>query len=240
MGGVSYAAKALLTARNLTVIHDALEGGAEAYITGICPTCSDSYTGCLDILADRGNREVMNGSLRDIDRRIDPGMQFRVANILDLLPPYQSDLSSLIEVPFSGLSAGVHVSCHYKKLSGSIRQSGKLSDLVGITGAKVVRSDMENYCCGGVKNLFDRYLGGEKSILPELNRAVKRDVGERGIDLMIVDCPGCELVYDHMGVPVLHLAEFLALAMGADPEETVCLQHHITPVLPVLQKADIL
>ena len=60
------------------------------------------------------------------------------------------------------------------------------------------------------------------------------------LDVMVVDCPGCELVYDHMGVPVLHITELLALAMGADPREPVCTQGHLTALSPALERIEIL
>lgn len=61
-----------------------------------------------------------------------------------------------------------------------------------------------------------------------LNWLVRQDFMNNRLDVMVVDCPGCELVYDQMGVPVLHITELLALAMGADPRETVCTQGHLT------------
>ncbi|WP_292366176.1 MULTISPECIES: hypothetical protein [unclassified Methanoculleus] len=99
---------------------------------------------------------------------------------------------------------------------------------------------MEQYCCGGVKNLFDRHQRGRPLELSRLNRLVHQDFMQHRLDMMVVDCPGCELVYDHMGVPVLHITELLALAMGADPRETVYIQGHMTSLSPPLRRIGLL
>ncbi|WP_342771881.1 MULTISPECIES: hypothetical protein, partial [unclassified Methanoculleus] len=107
-------------------------------------------------------------------------------------------------------------------------------------GASVVQSKMEHYCCGGVKNLFDRHQTIPARGLSRLNRLVRQDFMRHNLAVMIVDCPGCELAYDHMGVPVLHIAGFLALAMGASPRETVRIQGHLTSLSPALNRIGVL
>lgn len=231
MGSAGFADRLLLTARNLSVIRDACGEDDTIAVTGICPTCSDSYAAALDLLADNSNRAVANGALGRIRREVGSPDAFRVANILDL---YTDELRGLIETRLSELRVGVHVRCHYRKMNGSLAVPPGLHDLAAVTGAQVVRSRMEHYCCGGVKNLFDRHLNGRAGEISRLNRLVHQDFAERRLDLMVVACPGCELVYDHMGVPVLHITELLALALGADLRETVYIQGHLTPLSPAL------
>jgi heterodisulfide reductase subunit B len=240
MGGAGFADRLLLTARNLSVIHDVFESGGEIAVTGICPTCSDSYATALDILSREANRGVVNEALARIGREVTEPGAFTVANILDLYPLYLDELRQLVETRLTGLSVGVHVSCHYRKMNGTLAVPPGLQDLTAATGAKITRSVMEHYCCGGVKNLFDRLQNGRPRELSRLNRVVRQDFVDRRLDVMVVDCPGCELVYDHMGVPVLHIAELLALALGADPRETVCIQGHLTSLSPVLDRIGIL
>ncbi|MDN7013512.1 hypothetical protein FGW20_10795 [Methanoculleus sp. FWC-SCC3] len=240
MGGAGFADRLLLTARNLSVIRDAFEPGGEIAVTGICPTCSDSYAAALDMLSRSPNREVVNAALARIGREvIDPGM-FSVANILDLYPLYLDELRRLVKRRLTGLAVGVHVSCHYRKMNGTLAVPPGLLDLTAVTGARITRSVMEHYCCGGVKNLFDRHRKSRPLELSRLNRLVRQDFMNNRLDVMVVDCPGCELVYDHMGVPVLHITELLALAMGADPRETVCIQGHLTSLSPTLCRIGIL
>ncbi|BBL68726.1 heterodisulfide reductase-related iron-sulfur binding cluster [Methanoculleus chikugoensis] len=240
MGGAGFADRLLLTARNLSVIHDAFEPGGEIAVTGICPTCSDSYAAALDVLSHNANRGMANAALARIGREVtDPGA-FSVANVLDLYPLYLDELRRLVETRLTGLTVGVHVSCHYRKMNGTLAVPPGLQDLTAVTGAKITRSVMEHYCCGGVKNLFDRHRNGRPRELSRLNRLVRQDFMNHRLDVMVVDCPGCELVYDHMGVPVLHITELLALAMGAEPGDTVCVQGHLTSLSPALDRIGIL
>ena len=240
MGSAGFADRLLLTARNLSVIRDAAGEDDGIAVTGICPTCSDSYAAALDLLAGNANRAAVNEALDRIGREAgDPGT-FTVANVLDLYPLYIDELRHLVETRLTGLRVGVHVSCHYRKMNGSIAVPPGLQNLTAITGARIVGSVMEHYCCGGVKNLFDRHLNGRPGELSRLNRLVYQDAVQHRLDVMVVDCPGCELVYDHMGVPVLHITELLALAMGADPRETVYVQGHLTSLSPALDRAGLL
>ncbi len=234
MGSAGFADRLLLTARNLSVIRDVCKEDESIAVTGICPTCSDSYAAALEVLAGSANREVANEALGRIGREVsDPGA-FSVANILDLYPLYLDELRRLVETRLSGLRVGVHVSCHYRKMNGTLAVPPGLQNLTTVTGAKITRSVMEHYCCGGVKSLFDRHLDGRPEELSRLNRLVYQDFTQHRLDAMVVDCPGCELVYDHMGVPVLHITELLALAMGADPNETIRIRSHLTSLSPVL------
>ncbi|WP_292520484.1 heterodisulfide reductase-related iron-sulfur binding cluster [Methanoculleus sp.] len=239
MGGAGFADRLLLTTRNLSVIQDVC-GSDDIAVTGICPTCSDSYSTALELLATSANRTVASEALDQVGREVCSPEAFSVANILDLYPLYLDELQKLIETRLSGLHVGVHVSCHYRKMNGTPAVPPQLQSLVAVTGARVVRSRMEHYCCGGVKNLFDRHLNGHPHEISRLNQLVHQDFTDQHLDVMIVDCPGCELVYDHLGVPVLHISEFLALAMGVDPREAVYVQGHLTSLSPALGRIGIL
>ncbi|MCM2466194.1 (Fe-S)-binding protein [Methanoculleus oceani] len=240
MGGAGFADRLLLTARNLSVIRDAFEPDDNVAITGICPTCSDSYASTLELLAGSANRSVVNEALGRIGREVSDPETFSVANVLDLYPLYLDELRQLVETRLSGLRVGMHVSCHYRKMNGTLAIPPGLQNLTAVTGARVVGSVMEHYCCGGVKNLFDRHQKGRPLELSRLNRLVYQDFMHHRLDMMVVDCPGCELVYDHMGVPVLHITELLALAMGADPHETVYIRGHMTSLKPALGRIGLL
>jgi heterodisulfide reductase subunit B/ferredoxin len=239
MGGIGLMDKTLLTARNICVIQREMGSNDPIYVTGICPTCSDSYSSCLKMLSQAKNGLLVDGALTEIGRQIDHTRPVHVANILELYPPYIGDLKNLVMAKFSGLRIGVHVSCHFKKLIGNVNVTAGMRALAAITGAEVSPGGMEHYCCGGVKNLFDRHMNGTPNVTPRLNTEVMLDFTKQNLDLMVVDCPGCELVYDHMGIPVMHVSQYLALALGADPKKTVGIQHHITSLDPMLQKAGI-
>jgi hypothetical protein len=70
MGGAGFADRLLLTARNLSVIHDVCGDGESIAVTGICPTCSDSYAAALNLLSGSANRAVVNEALGRIGREV--------------------------------------------------------------------------------------------------------------------------------------------------------------------------
>ncbi|WP_292366175.1 MULTISPECIES: (Fe-S)-binding protein [unclassified Methanoculleus] len=134
MGGAGFADRLLLTARNLSVIRDTVDPGGDVPVTGICPTCSDSYTAALELLSGSANRAVVNEALGRIGREVsDPGT-FSVANVLDLYPLYLDELRRLVETRLSGLRVGVHVSCHYRKMNGTLAIPPGLQNLAAVTG----------------------------------------------------------------------------------------------------------
>ena len=136
MGGAGFADRLLLTARNLSVIRDTVDPGGDIPVTGICPTCSDSYTTTLELLSGSANRAVVNEALSRIGRGVsDPGT-FSVANVLDLYPLYLDELRRLIETRLSGLHVGVHVSCHYRKMNGTLAIPPGLQNLTAVRGSR--------------------------------------------------------------------------------------------------------
>ena len=73
-----------------------------------------------------------------------------------------------------------------------------------------------------------------------------------GANMIVVDCPGCEKTFDKnqgiiskkigrtYGLPTSHIAEFLAIAMGADHTEIFNAQYHSVPIEPVLELYDLI
>ncbi len=115
-----------------------------------------------------------------------------------------------------------------------------MKELARVTGAKIIHTPGESYCCGGVKNLFDRYSDGRKDKPSFLNRVHKREFQNSDADLVVADCPGCMLTYDQNGIPVMHITQLLGLSLGGDPKKTVRVQDHITSLKPALEKAGLL
>jgi heterodisulfide reductase subunit B len=240
MGGIGYADRQLLCARNFSVIHDTMDHGDAVAIAGICPTCFDSYTTSGAVLAVQENRGRINGILNRIGRTLPPTDRIRLLHSIDLYSAFGDDIKRLITERLTGLTVGMHLSCHYRNQRRGPGPFSDMKDLVQISGARVVMSGLEGYCCGGVKNLFDRYLSGRRDHPSLLSRGKKRTWSESGADLMVVDCPGCQLVLDQMGMPTVHIAQLLALATGEDPDRTVCISQGITSAKTALENAGIL
>ncbi|MFC2017861.1 heterodisulfide reductase-related iron-sulfur binding cluster, partial [Chloroflexota bacterium] len=95
--------------------------------------------------------------------------------------------------------------------------------------------------CGGG---FEKSFIGRKSEVRTLNSMKQESIMNAGADMVVVDCPGCLMAFDRnsmeikkaipeLNISYMHVAEFLALALGAHPYETVGIQFH-TAYRPIL------
>ncbi len=124
-----------------------------------------------------------------------------------------------------------HYGCHYLKPShlydgfDDPENPQSLDRLIEATGARVVRYEDEDQCCGGGILGFD-----ERTAL--LLTSQKLDhVTEAGADAMVLICPFCAIMYeanqrraeklreDTYRLPVLYYPQILGLAMGFSMEE---------------------
>ena len=99
-----------------------------------------------------------------------------------------------------------------------------LSDVVSWTGAKAVDDPDWPQCCGGGLAGIDDSIS--RSILDENVTRFRRS----GADAILTPCPFCFVQFDVRqkdGLPVLYLAELLALAFGASPDK-IGLKYHRT------------
>ncbi len=238
LGELGYAQKTLLSARNLAVIEDSLEHPAAIQIATLCPTCFESYIDLKATLSVPANLSWIEGHLDGVGYRLDGNVSLDIMHIVEVIKRRRDVLRKSIAVPLCGLTVNVHSSCHYKKVRGSNAGVSALTDLVRLTGAKVGASTLQPYCCGGIKNMFDRYSRGERDSPSLLNREKVDDFERSRADAMVVDCPGCQLVFDQLGIPVIHIAQLIGLATGSHPRRGCGLHHHLSPVEQILDKVD--
>jgi len=240
LGGIGNNDRTLIGSRNLSVIEDVM-GSDDIAVTSVCPTCYDSYMEILTRLSDKNNVRVINDVLSGIGRNVDTNnTQFSINHITEIFSGKIDEIKANKEVDLSGMNVRIHGSCHYKKWNGNYETLNTMKELVRVTGAKVTHTPHESYCCGGVKNLFDRYSDGRKDQPSFLNEVHKREFHNSDVDLVIADCPGCMLTYDQNGIPVMHIAQLLELSLGGDPLKTVRVQDHTTPLRPALEKVGLL
>lgn len=239
LGEIGLTEHVLIGARNLTVVAETMGTDDVATGVGICPTCYSTYREALDLLADPRNRTAVNARLARVGRRFESPADYAVLHILEVLDARRDALRAEAAGSLAGLRVGIHLSCHFRAATRDDHGYQALRRLVAMTGAQHVPSVYDTYCCGGVKDLFGRYLAGRRDEPSLLNREAADARHRDEIDFVVVDCPGCMLVYDHQGVPVVHIAELMALAAGRSPRQAG-LSHHFTPVAPVLEERDAL
>jgi heterodisulfide reductase subunit B len=157
-------------------------------------------------------------------------------------------LSDLVINPLD-LNIAVHYGCHFLRPSDEIQIDNAekptiLDELVEITGAKSVPYKDKMLCCGAGGGLrsrdLDVTLSFTKEKLDNMNTA--------GVDVIVDVCPFCHLQFDvgqtevnkkyntEYGIPVLHLAQLLGLAMGLGADK-LTLDSHLIDSNPALSKA---
>jgi heterodisulfide reductase subunit B len=143
-----------------------------------------------------------------------------------------------------GLRLAVHYGCHLLRPQPAVRWDDpmaptKVERLVAAMGATVVDYPTKMQCCGGA---LDRV--GERPSALEFARRKLLDLQDHDVDALVVVCPSCFQQFDlnqaalkragdDVHVPVLYLAELMALAGGHAPEE-IGLGMHRVDVQPFL------
>ncbi|MDD1768953.1 MAG: CoB--CoM heterodisulfide reductase subunit B, partial [Methanomassiliicoccales archaeon] len=123
-----------------------------------------------------------------------------------------------------GLKVAVHYGCHYLRPTetGEIEDPGRphmIDDIVRALGAESVNYQNKLDCCGAG--------GGVRSHFSSLAAAISKDkcdhIESAGADCIVTPCPFCLLQLDTVQeqfegrkIPVLHVAQLLAYAIGAD------------------------
>ncbi|MCQ5375346.1 MAG: heterodisulfide reductase-related iron-sulfur binding cluster, partial [Methanomassiliicoccales archaeon] len=113
-----------------------------------------------------------------------------------------------------------------------------VDDIVASLGAKSVNYENKLDCCGAG--------GGVRSHVVGLAAAISRDklmnISNVGADLIVTPCPYCLLQLDTVQerlelprVPVFHVAQLIALALGADPQ-CLGLEAHVVRADEIISK----
>jgi succinate dehydrogenase / fumarate reductase cytochrome b subunit len=230
-----------LNARNLAIAEKA---GLD--LLTICSTC-------------QGMLNLANVKMREptIRARIDPvlaklqisyGGNVRVKHLLEVLV-HDIGIPALREKvrrPLSGMNVGAFYGCHLLRPtlelgSESAEEPHSFEDLLSAIGATPVMYRGRVMCCG-FPILF---------VKPETaNRIAARqivDAREHGAHAMATPCPLCHISLDSfqnkaaasvgekLNMPVFHLPQLVALALGASPEE-LGLSRHLVPTEPALAR----
>lgn len=140
------------------------------------------------------------------------------------------------------IRVAIHPGCHMR-----IFDDGRLvryfSELTGILVDEVVPYEEEQMCCGLQANLADRHFA-------TYERAKKKfdAIKALNVDALAIVCSGCydqferalqvlkkEIGYE-FGIPIIHLAELLALSRGIDPDDFGMRYLRTAPVDAIIAK----
>jgi succinate dehydrogenase / fumarate reductase cytochrome b subunit len=161
-------------------------------------------------------------------------------------------LKSLLRRPLKGLRVSPFYGCYIRRPPEAItptkelnRRKNYLDELIGILGAECVDFSGKGKCCG-----FPILTANEENSLAMVGKHTG-EAREKGADCMVTPCPLCHLNLDgnqpraeaqegkEIGLPILHLPQFLGLALGFDPGE-MNLKRHIVPTRVVESKVSML
>lgn len=226
-----------LGARNLALAEK--QGGE---LMTACNGCYWSLAEAAQLLKDKGTRKTVNQHLSS------SGMAYhgrsRVHHLIEVLhdeigvEAIGSRVSRKLD-----LKVAVHQGCHFRMPVGDgqdrlerARGQTMLDELVEATGATSLEYPHKEHCCGAG--------GGVRAREPELALTFTskklKGMMRSGAQAIVNGCPFCHLQFDRgqkdlglldadgRGLPVIHLSQFLALALGT-PIEQVGLDLNDTP-----------
>jgi heterodisulfide reductase subunit B len=131
----------------------------------------------------------------------------------------------------SAFGFAAHYGCHYLKPADIYNgfddpeNPHTLGDLVEATGARLVRYEEEDGCCGG------GILAIDQQTALEIAKDKLDHVAATGADALVLICPFCDIMYEinqrsierqfdvTYRLPVLYYPQVLGMALGFSPEE---------------------
>lgn len=221
-------------------------------IMTICSTCQGVMTQANQRLkSDSEYREQLNTKYL-----AEEGLEYQgtveVKHLLwVLMEDYGLDnLKPQIVRPLTGLKVAPFYGCYLRRPSDLMAPHGfagrktYLEDLIRLVGAEVTDFGGKSKCCG-----FPILTANEDNSLQMASDHTSEAKG-KGADCMVTPCPLCHLNLDgnqpnaekktkkQIGLPILHLPQFVGLALGFDEREME-LQRHIVPTEPVSRKVKV-
>jgi len=161
-------------------------------------------------------------------------------------------LQSLIKRPLKGLKVSPFYGCFLRRSAEAItptketnRRKTYLDEIIGILGAELADISGKGKCCG-----FPILSANEENSVAMVGKHTG-EAKEKGADFMVTPCPLCHLNLDgnqpkaeaqkgeQIDLPILHLPQFVGLALGFDPSE-MNLKRHIVPTTAVESKVSML
>jgi heterodisulfide reductase subunit B len=240
-----------LAARNLVAAQD-----QNLEVLTLCNGCFMSLHKAAEYLQDPKKRSQVNKVLRGIgkrytgeelpsDGRITQYRPIQVKHLVDILinDVGIERLKEKVTHPLTDLRVAVHYGCHYLRPSESYQIEDPnhphyIDDIVEACGSISVDYEEKLSCCGAG--------GGVRSHVKELADALTADkvksITDARADVIVTGCPFCLLQFDTaqaslpgFSIPAVHISNFVALALGADPLFLGFDLHNVS-VNPLLRK----
>jgi heterodisulfide reductase subunit B1 len=246
LGVVPMETNMALNTRNLS-----LAAETNSNIICICPMSYSNLKHCQKLISKDNRLETNYKKIMD-EIGITYDIKSAVYHVSDLFLKYRDEITEKAVKFSSNIRVATHHGCHYSKFffkditSGTFEQPTVLDKILESVGFEVVDYDEQFLCCGGG---LHRYIA-DRDYSRETFQKKFKSIAEAQPDIIITQCPGCTFNMDYLqesvieelgmenGIPVLNIAELLALLMGAQPE-TIGLDMHAVDLEPFLKKIEL-
>jgi succinate dehydrogenase / fumarate reductase cytochrome b subunit len=144
-------------------------------------------------------------------------------------------LRKMIVRPLSGLKVAPFYGCHIQRPAsahpGAATEKPALDRLCEMLGASVVRYEGASRCCGF------HVVAAEEKIALNMSGSHLGNAKNEGAHCVVTPCPLCHTVFDAyqpeiertqgrtLGLPILHVAQMVGLAIGLSSEELALSRH---------------
>ena len=234
----------LLAARNLVLAQN-----ERRQILTVCNGCLASLLKATEYLQDPKNLGKVNRTLAQIGKKY-TGIPQKSEGKRKVMEPVKvrhyvevmakdvgfDEIAKKTTHPLKNIKAAVHYGCHYLRPTERAafddpNDPVMIDKIVEACGATSVEYEDSLDCCGAG--------GGVRSHVIELANSLTQDkcvnIAEAGADCIVTGCPFCLLQFDNAqhsfskdGIPVMHVSQFQALAMGIDPISLGFDTHHVS------------
>ncbi|HSQ01813.1 MAG TPA: ferredoxin:CoB-CoM heterodisulfide reductase subunit HdrB [Methanobacterium sp.] len=242
-----------LAARNF---HIASETGNKNIAT-MCATCYAILKKSAKILDQNEKaREDVNKILDDSDLEkmvynkgdMDPAKN--IFHVAEILFNKREEISSLVKVDLSGFKVASHHACHYCKVHykdtiEGVRDPNLIDGLAAAIGVETVGwYDHKRVTCGA--GFRQRFTNKEASLAVTAEKL--QSLKDNDVEILLHMCPNCQMQFDryqpYIGEKLetefnifhMNIAQFIALAFGADPYSVLGIQTHTIPIEPLLKR----
>ena len=226
-----------LGARNLAI---AEKMGLD--ILTICSGCYETLKTVSVLLEeDEEYLKKINGILKKINYHYSG--KTKVYHFVELFsqPEWLDKIKSLTVKPLDDLNLAVHYGCHLIRPSKIMQfdhpeRPEKIDIILNSLGAQTVDFANKLECCGYCARLQEEI--GEKLVEEKMTELCEL---EEEVDALIAVCPACTTQYDRkekiiarksgkeLDIPVLYLAEMMAIALGIELEDLSLTNRSVKP-----------
>jgi len=226
-----------LGARNLAI--------AEKMGLNILTICSGCYetlkTVSVLLEEDEKYLEKIDGILKKINYKYTG--KTKVYHFVELFsqPEWLEKIKTLTVKPLDDLTLAVHYGCHLIRPSKIMQfdhpeKPEKIDIILQALGAKTIEFASKLECCGFCARLQEEI--GEKLVEDKMTELCEL---EEEVDALIAVCPACTTQYDRkekmisrktgkeLNIPVLYLAEIMAVALGVDLQDLSLKNRSVKP-----------